>query len=149
MASPIVIRLQKETKGSAGLALTAWSIVMAVCLFAYVSKLGNHMIFAWIGIGSTVLLGAHLGWYRRVGSVFVAPIVSWIFAWIPVWIAAMVRDGFFEGLFVGLFLITFGWIVIGFMEFAVMFIVAAIFRLFARLFRHAEPNVIILGPDER
>jgi hypothetical protein len=149
MASPIVIRVRNGTKGSAGLFVAGWSLVMAVCLFAYVSKLGNHMIFAWIGTLSTVLLGAHLGWYRRVGSVFIAPIVSWMVAWLPVWIAAMIRVGFFEGIFVGLFLITFGWIVIGFVEFAVLFVFAVIFRFFARLLHHGEQDVIILGPNEQ
>ena len=103
------------------------------------------VIVAAVVVGANAILIGDV--YKR--QVFVAPMVSWMFAWIPIWIAAMVRDGFFEGIFVGLFLITFGWMVIGFLEFAVLFIFAAIFRFFARLFRHAEPNVIILGPDER
>jgi hypothetical protein len=72
--------------------------------------------------------------------------VSWSVAWIPLWIAAMIRDGFFKGLAVGLFWVTVGWVLIGGLEFATLFIVGSIFRLLRGSSGRRDGDVIVYGP---
>ena len=77
-----------------------------------------------------------------------APLVSWLVAWPPLWIGAMIRYGFVVGLFKGLFLITFGWLVIGGAEFAVLSVVSMTVRMFrGRVAAGAE--VVIFGPGDQ
>jgi hypothetical protein len=72
-------------------------------------------------------------------------------AWVPLWIAAMVRDGFFKGLAVGLFWVTIGWVIIGGLEFATLFIVGSFIRLLRGSSGSRDPGVTVYGPggDER
>jgi len=129
--------------------LVAWSLVVAVCLFAYIARLGHQHWWVWTGTIATALVGAHLGWHRRLGSVFVAPLFSWFFAFFPVIVASMVHWGLVEGIFVGLFLATFGWIVIGGAQFVALLVVAVVFRSLAVLFRrHRDDGVVIIRRDE-
>jgi hypothetical protein len=80
------------------------------------------------GFAITALLGVVLGWRRRFGAVIAAPFVSWFFAWLPMEIASMVHFGILKGFFLGLLIITFGWIGIGFVEFAWLAIVTLLVR---------------------
>ena len=128
-----------------------WSIAMAVVIFMVEASHGVHHDALWVGFGATALFGAYLGLRRRVAATFVAPLVSWMVAWVPLWIAAMVRDGFLKGLVVGFFWITIGWVLIGGLEFATLFIVGSFLRLLRGSSGTREREVIVYGPggDER
>ena len=102
---------------------------MAIDLFCYEAQIGNENTVRDAGLLVTVVLGIYLGWQRRSGTVFIAPLVSWIVAWPPLWLATMIHEGFFKGFFKGLFLITIGWIAIGAAEFAVLLITSTIVRM--------------------
>jgi len=121
---------------------------MAVDLFCYEAQIGNGNTVREAGLLITVVLGIYLGWQRRSGTVFIAPLVSWIVAWPPLWLATMIHEGFFKGFFQGLFLITIGWIAIGAAEFAVLLITSTIVRLLRGTRNHSGPDVVILGPDD-
>jgi hypothetical protein len=119
---------------------------MAVVIFICEASHGAHHGAIWIGFGATALFGIYLGLRRRVAASFIAPLVSWTVAWFPLWIAAMIRDGFFKGIIVGLFWVTIGWVLIGGLEFATLFIVGSIFRLFRGSSGRQDGNVIVFGP---
>lgn len=137
MNSPatIFVRVRETARGSAGRAIVGWSFAIAVCLFCIRA---NYAVgpFELVAVATTLLLGAYLGWHRRTGVIFAAPIVSWMFGWVPLIVAEMIRDGFFKGFFVGLLLATVGWIAIGFVEFVALLCVAAPFRLLTGWVHH-------------
>src|SRR5271170_2842501 len=126
----VFVQVKGRARGNVTATMIIWSIVMAVVIFMVEASHGAHHDALWVGFGATALFGIYLGLRRRVAAAFVAPMVSWTIAWIPLWIAAMVRDGFLEGLVVGLFWVTFGWIIIGGLEFATLFIVGSLIRMF-------------------
>jgi len=126
-----------------------WATAMAAVLFLVESRLANRTDTVWAGIGVTALFGIYLGWRRRGGAVFIAPFVSWLFAWFPLWVAAMIHDGALSGLFWGLFLVTVGWILIGFVEFAWLGAVTFLVRSLRGSGGRGGPNVVIFGPDDR
>ncbi|MGB8195791.1 MAG: hypothetical protein WCF25_02135 [Acidimicrobiales bacterium] len=123
-----------------------WSVVMAVVIFICEASHGAHHDALWIGFGATALFGIYLGLRRRVAASFIAPLVSWTVAWFPLWIAAMIRDGFFKGIIVGLFWVTIGWVLIGGLEFATLFIVGSVFRIVRGSSGRQDGNVIVYGP---
>jgi len=124
-------------------------MVMAVCLFCFEANIGNRGTFLDLALLVTVLLGIYLGWRRRGGTVFFAPIASWFFAWPPLWLATMIHEGFFKGLFKGLFLITFGWIIIGGSEFIVLLTTSSIVRLLLGKRGIEGSEIVVFGPDEQ
>lgn len=144
-----VVQVRQRARGNVSAAMVVWSLVMTVVLAVWeISPTSEGRASVW-GLVATAMFGVYLGWRRRGGAVFIAPLVSWSFAWLPLWIAAMVRHGFVKGLFVGLFLITFGWLVIGTLEF---FSLGAV-TLAVRSVRGAGPRasddeVIIFGPND-
>jgi len=145
--SNVLIRI--NPRGRVTRPVTLWAIVMAVCLFCFEAKIGNRGTFLDVALLVTVLLGIYLGWQRRGGTVFFAPIASWFFAWPPLWLATMIHEGFFKGLFKGLFLITFGWIIIGGAEFIVLFTTSSIVRLLRGKRRNEGSEIVVFGPDEQ
>jgi hypothetical protein len=142
--SSVVIRVRETTRGAAGLATVAWSLVIAVCLFG-VRADHSHTSFELAAAAATLLLAAYLGWHRRTGVIFVAPVISWLFGWFPLMVAEMIRDGFIKGLFVGLFLVTFGWIIIGAAEFFALLAIAWPFRIASGLVHH-DATITIESP---
>lgn len=124
--------------------MVLWALAMAVVFFVYV--VAPSALVSVIGFGISALLGTYLGLRRRVGAVFVAPIISWFFAAFPLVIACMIHFGILKGFFLGLLTITFGWIGIGFVEFAWIGIVALVFR--ALRGTSNRDAVIIMEPDE-
>lgn len=137
MNSPatIFVRVREGARGSAGRAIVLWSVAIAVCIFCVRANYSVRT-FELVAVIVTVLLGAYLGWHRRTGIIFVAPIVSWLFAWVPLIVAEMIRDGFFKGFFVGLLLATVGWIAIGFVEFLSLLVTAVPVRLVTGWLHH-------------
>lgn len=112
-----VVQVSRRARGHVSAAMILWSLVMTLMLIIWeVSPASDGRALSG-GLGATVVFGAYLGWRRRGAAVFVAPLVNWSFAWLPLWLAAMFRHGFVKGLFVGFFLVTFGWVVVGTMEF--------------------------------
>ena len=145
--SGVVFQVRERSKGNVGTSMMLWATAMAVVFFLFEAQLANRGDTAWAGIVATALFGVYLGWRRRAAAVFIAPIISWLFAWPLLWIAAMIHEGFFKGLFWGLFLITSGWLVIGFVEFAWLGAVAFLVRSFRGPGGGGNPKVVIFGPD--
>ncbi len=141
LSSPIVVRVRESTRGSAGVAIVVWSVIMAAAIFAVRANTAPHL-FELLAVVATFLLGAYLGWRRKVGAIFFAPLVSWMFAWFPLIVAEIIRDGFFKGAAIGVLMATFGWLVIGFVEFAAILAVAMPFRL-ASIFVHHDSDIVM------
>jgi hypothetical protein len=125
--------------------MVLWSLAMTVVLF--IEVVAPSATITWLGFGISALLGIYLGWRRRLGAVMVAPMVSWLFAWFPLVVACMIHFGVLKGFLVGLLMITFGWIGIGFVEFAWLGMVALLVRAIRGT--AAPESVVILGPHER
>src|ERR1035438_1562590 len=146
MVSAVFIQVKNRARGNVTSPMIVWSVLMAVVIFMVEASHGAHHDALWVGFGATVLFGVYLRLRRRVAAAFVAPFVSWMVAWIPLWIAAMVRDGFLKGLVVGLFWVTFGWVLIGALEFATLFIVGSFMRLLRGSSGPRDRDVIVYGP---
>ena len=146
--SNIVFQVQQRSKGKVSGPMTLWALIVAVSLSCIQLHTEDNTGFIETASLATIFLGMYLGWQRRGGSVFIAPLVSWAFAWPPLWIAAMIHDGFVVGLFKGLFLITFGWVVIGGAEFMVLIVVSTIIRMF-RSRATSQDEVVIFGPHDQ
>ncbi len=144
--SAVFVQARNRARGNVTAPMIVWSIVMAVVIFMVEASRGAHHDALWVGFGATALFGMYLGLRRRIAAAFVAPFVSWMVAWIPLWIAAMVRDGFLKGLVVGLFWVTIGWVVIGGLEFATLFIIGSFFRLLRGSSGPRDRGVIVYGP---
>ena len=120
-----------------------WAVAMTVILFiAIVSPSTTNTV---VGFGVTALLGIYLGWRRRIGALFVAPFVSWLFAWLPMEVASMIHFGVLKGFLLGLLIVTFGWVGIGFVEFAWLSVVALLVRS-VRGTPKVDP-VVIIDPE--
>jgi hypothetical protein len=145
----VVFQVRERSRGNVTWSMVLWSTAMAAVLFLFESRLANRGDIAWAGIGVTALFGVYLGWRRRGAAVFVAPFVSWLFAWFPLWVAAMIRDGALRGLFWGLFLVTVGWLVIGFVEFAWLGAVTFLVRSLRGPSGRGDAKVVIFGPEDR
>lgn len=118
---------------------------MAAAIFGVRANMSRHF-FELVGVVATFLLGGYLGWRRKLGSIFFAPVVSWMFAWFPLIVAEIIRDGFFKGAVVGVLMSTIGWLVIGFVEFASIMAIALPFRLASSLMHH-DSDIIIDPPS--
>jgi hypothetical protein len=123
--------------------MVVWALAMAVILVMGIVKASATVTIT--GFVVTALLGIVLGWRRRFGAVIAAPFVSWFFAWLPMEIASMVHFGILKGFFLGLLIITFGWIGIGFVEFAWLAVVALLVRSL-RGHPRDEP-VVVIDPE--
>ena len=143
-SSSVVIRVREYTKGSTGAATVMWSVLTAACLFGLRAGIGRSF-FGWALVIGTVVYAAYLGWHRRVGVIFAAPVASWLFAWFPIIVAEMIRDGFFRGFFVGLAIDTVGWLAVGTAEVAALLVISFPFRLVARA-NHRDSVVTIKNP---
>ncbi len=140
-----VVTLGQRTRAGVSGPLVLWAIAMSVVLVMGVVAPSPGVV-AWGAILSA-LLGLYLGLRRRVGTVLVAPVVSWLFAAGPVVIASMVHSGPFGGLALGLFYVTVGWVGVAFSEVAVVGGVALIARLVTGGRR--ERPVVYFEPGER
>jgi len=145
--STVFYSLQERSKGRVTRPLLLWAFLIAIDLFCYEAQIGNSNTVRDAGLFITVVLGIYLGWQRRSGTVFIAPLVSWIVAWPPLWLATMIHEGFFKGFFKGLFLITIGWTAIGAAEFVVLLITSTIVRILPGKKRDNHSQVVIFGPD--
>ena len=123
--------------------MVLWALAMTVILFIEIVAPSARVTI--IGFAISALLGAYLGWRRRVVAVVAAPFVGWLFAWFPMEIACMIHFGIFKGFFTGLFTITIGWIGIGFVEFAWLAMVALLVRAIRG--RGRIDSVTIIEPD--
>jgi hypothetical protein len=146
--NPVFIQVKNRARGNVTAPMIMWSIAMAVVIFMVEVRHGAHHDALWVGFGATALFGVYLGLRRRVAASFIAPFVSWMVAWVPLWIAAMIRDGFLKGLVVGFFWITIGWVLIGGLEFATLFIVGSFLRLLRGSSGTRERDVIVYGPGD-
>ena len=124
--SNVVIHFRDRTRGNVSTPMVLWAIAMTVILFIEIVAPSARVTI--IGFAISALLGAYLGWRRRVGAVVAAPFVSWLFAWFPMEIACMIHFVIFKGFLVGLLVITLGWIGIGFVELVWLAMVALLVR---------------------
>jgi hypothetical protein len=139
----MVFTIRQRTRGNVSTPVVLWAIAMTVVLF--IEIVAPSATVTAVGFGLTALLGALLGWRRRMGTVVVAPFVSWLFAWFPMEIASMIHFGILKGFLLGLLIITFGWIGIGFVEFAWLAMVAALVRSLHSGSSH--DRVVVIDPD--
>ena len=136
---------RERAKGNVSFPMVVWAIAMAVILVMGIVKSSAAVTIS--GFAITALLGIVLGWRRRFGAVIAAPFVSWIFAWLPMEIASMVHFGVLKGFFLGLLIITFGWIGIGFVEFASLALVSLLVRSIRGNSR--DESVVVIDLDHR
>jgi len=139
----VVFTFRERARGNVSTPVVLWAIAMTVVLFMEI--VNPSALVTVSGFALTALLGGFLGWRRRMGTVVVAPFVSWMFAWFPMEIASMIHFGILKGFLLGLVIITFGWIAIGFVELAWLGMVAMLVR---SIHGHSpEVRVVIIDPD--
>jgi hypothetical protein len=143
--SNVVIQFRDRTRGNVSAPMVLWALAMTVILFIEIVAPSAKVTI--IGFAISALLGAYLGWRRRVGAVVAAPFVSWLFAWFPMEIACMIHFGILKGFLVGLLVITFGWIGIGFVELVWLAMVALLVRAIRG--RGRIDSVTIIEPERR
>jgi len=139
------IALRQKTRSDVSGPTVVWALGMTFVLCTLIARTTNHHAATYLGIVLCVVYGAILGWQRRTGTVFVAPIISWFFAWVPLWIVAIISRGFIHGFFAGLFWDTVGWLLIGTGEFVLIGAVAAAVRL-VRGSAKDDATVTIIDP---
>jgi hypothetical protein len=140
----VVFTVRERARGNVSTPVVLWAIAMTVVLFMEI--VSPSALLTVSGFAITALLGGFLGWRRRMGTVVVAPFVSWFFAWFPMEIASMIHFGILKGFLLGLVIITFGWIAIGFVELAWLGMVAMLIRSIRGNSR--EDREIIIDPDK-
>jgi hypothetical protein len=140
----VVFTFRERARGNVSTPVVLWAIAMTVVLFMEVVTPSAPLTVS--GFAITALLGGFLGWRRRIGTVVVAPFVSWLFAWFPMEIASMIHFGILKGFLLGLVIITFGWIAIGFVELAWLGMVAMLIRSIRG--NSPEDRVVIIDPDK-
>src|ERR1700677_1537452 len=140
----VVFTFRERARGNVSTPVVLWAIAMTVVLFMEI--VSPSALLTVSGFALTALLGGFLGWRRRMGTIVVAPFVSWLFAWFPMEIASMIHFGILKGFLLGLVIITFGWIAIGFVELAWLAMVAMLIR---SIHGHSpEDRVVIIDPDK-
>jgi len=134
------------------LGVVAWAVVVGVCAFIALTEghLGISSSAAtwayWIAALWTSATGWWLGWRRRMGTAFAAPVLSWI-VFVPFAFASeFVRAGFLGGLIRGLGLAVFGGFVASFVEGVLLVAFASLGRLAAAALGRGGPDVVILPP---
>ena len=139
-----VFTFRERARGNVSTPVVLWAIAMTVVLFMEI--VSPSALLTVSGFALTALLGGILGWRRRMGTIVVAPFVSWLFAWFPMEIASMIHFGILKGFLLGLVIITFGWIPIGFVELAWLAMVAMLIRSIRG--HSPEDRVVIIDPDK-
>lgn len=141
----VVIQYRDRARKGVSGPMVVWAVVMAVVFFALEARWGPRRDVTECALVSTAALGAYLGWRRRVGTIFVAPMVSWLVAWPLVIVASMIHDGIVGGFFVGLFLVTIGWLGVSFLEIIALGVVALVVSRLRGPGR-GGPDVVVFGP---
>jgi hypothetical protein len=142
----VVFTVRSRAKGKVTAPMVLWALAMTVILF--IDVVAPSVTDTVAGFGISAILGAYLGWQRRMGAVIAAPFVNWLFAWFPMEIACMIHFGILKGFLLGLLVITFGWIGIGFVEFAWISMVAAVVRsIHGSSGPHEDDDVVIIDPN--
>ncbi len=100
--------VSQRTRAGVSGPLVLWAIAMAVVLVVGVVAPSGGDVLS--GFAASALLGAYLGAKRRVGTVLIAPVVSWLFAAFPLVVASMVHSGVVKGFFLGVLYVTVGWV---------------------------------------
>jgi len=134
---------RERARGGVSTPVVLWALAMTVILFMEVVDPSAWLMVS--GFVITGLLGALLGWRRRMGTVIAAPFIGWLFAWFPMEIACMIHFGILKGFLLGLLIITFGWVGIGFVELAWLAMVAGVVRSLRGA--PSEDGVVIIDPE--
>ncbi len=109
-----VVRLGERTRAGVSGPLVLWAIAMAVVLVAgVVAPTPYEVVY---GALVSTPLGIYLGARRRVGTVLVAPLVSWLVAAGPLVVAWMVHAGVVKGFLLGVLYVSVGWVGVGLSE---------------------------------
>jgi hypothetical protein len=141
----VVFTVRERARGNVSTPVVLWALAMTVVLFMEV--VNPSALVTISGFVITALLGALLGWRRRMGTVIAAPFIGWLFAWLPMEIACMIHFGILKGFLLGLLIITFGWIGIGFVELAWLAMVAVVVRSLRGA--GSDDRVVIIDPEKR
>jgi hypothetical protein len=140
----VVFTVRERARGNVSTPVVLWALAMTVVLF--IEVVNPSALVTISGFVITALLGALLGWRRRMGTVIAAPFIGWLFAWFPMEIACMIHFGILKGFLLGLLIITFGWIGVGFVELAWLALVAIFVRSLRGVPR--DDRVVIFDPEK-
>ncbi|MGB8179305.1 MAG: hypothetical protein WCF63_03990 [Acidimicrobiales bacterium] len=140
----VVVMVRERARGSVSTPVVLWAVAMTVVLFMEV--VSPSALLTVSGFVITALLGALLGWRRRMGTVIAAPFIGWLFAWFPMEIACMIHFGILKGFLLGLLVITFGWVGIGCVELAWLAMVALVVRSLRGV--PSDDGVVIIDPEK-
>ena len=146
--SNVIFEFKNRARRSVSAPMFYWATLMTVFMVLIevsTKHRGTYELGAFI---ATALLGVLLGYRRRVGSVFFAPVIHWFVAWIPLWVAVMAHHGFLRGFFRGLVIITFGWAGIAAAEITLMLVFAVISRSVFSKRTSSNNDVVIFGPND-
>ena len=72
----VVLTVRERARGNVSTPVVLWALAMTVVLFMEV--VNPSALVTVSGFVVTALLGALLGWRRRMGTVIAAPFVGWL-----------------------------------------------------------------------
>jgi len=130
----------------------AWSLVMGLCFFVARSVhhigISSSASFAayWFAGTLTVLVGSWLGWRRRTGTAFVAPLLSWIVLVPFAFASEFLRAGFLGGLWRGFFVAIFVGFVVSALEAVVLVAFAMLGRMAGGMLHHSDLSESVILP---
>jgi hypothetical protein len=132
--------------------IVVWSIIVAACLFTYWTHghIGVTRGYAdtalWIAGALTAAVGFWIGWRRRLGTAFFAPLLAW-FVLVPwAFAAGFVQFGFLKGLWHGFLLAVFGGFVAAFCEGVVIVMFGLLGRIANGSFGPKPDEQVVIYP---
>ena len=149
MAQSVVVRVREQSRGSIGALVIAWSIVQSISWLGILRDLALTPRWWHLWLASNLLLGVIIGVRRRMGTVFLAPVVAALINFVPTIVGLQLTTdhgvlwGFSAAM---LFYALFGWLVYGTVQVTVLFAGAVVGRMLMAPFRHRS-GVVIIGPD--
>ncbi len=147
MASRYVYRLREESRGKAGAILFLWALVVTYGACRLIVANGRHSSAGeWAILGASLTTGVLLGYRRRLGAVWIAPVILYPIAFVPVLASNWVAHGFVGGLVRSFLELSFLWPLVAAGVVALLLVTALPLRLLVSSRRQSD--VVIYGPGE-
>lgn len=138
-----------------GAGLLAWAILVDVCLFlawtsgsAGIPSDAHYPSYLVAGL-LTIAAGFWVGWRRRVGAAFGAPVLAWMLLVPFAFASGFLTHGFLGGLWHGIVLSVVGGIVTSFVEGVFLLAFSVLGRLAVASSGRGRRGVSILPPGFR